>query len=133
MDAGADEIRRDVPSRGLVVRDPWIGLILSGTKTWELRSRATRFRGRFGLIRSGSGLVLGEAKLVDVLGPFSGGDLAASDERHRAAAYVARNADRFPTLYAWVLEGALAWNEPVAYSHPRGAVVWVDLDASVRA
>lgn len=45
----------------LVIAEPWIGLILDGSKTWEMRSRATRKRGRIALIRKGSGQVVGVA------------------------------------------------------------------------
>jgi hypothetical protein len=121
-----------VPSRGLLVRDPWIGLLLSGEKTWELRSRRTTFRGRFALIRSGTGLVVGEARLVDVVGPYSGEELRSSDRKHRAAAYVEANSGRFPSLYGWVVEGAMAYDRPVPYEHPQGAVIWVALEGRLR-
>ncbi|MBD8246954.1 ASCH domain-containing protein [Xanthomonas campestris] len=41
--------------KGLVIDEPWISLILSGQKTWEMRSRATSIRGRIALIKKGSG------------------------------------------------------------------------------
>jgi hypothetical protein len=50
--------------KGLIIKEPWISLILSRKKTWELRSRDTRVRGRIALIRKGSGTVIGVAELV---------------------------------------------------------------------
>jgi hypothetical protein len=40
--------------KGLIIDAPWIGYIISGTKTWEMRLRNTAVRGRIGLIRKGS-------------------------------------------------------------------------------
>jgi hypothetical protein len=40
--------------RGLIIDEPWIGYIISGTKTWEMRSRNTAIRGSIGLIRKGA-------------------------------------------------------------------------------
>ena len=36
---------------------------------------------------------------------------------------------RYKTPYAWVLENARALNPPIAYQHPPGAVIWVDLSS----
>ena len=52
--------------RALIVRQPWIDLILSGEKTWEMRSRPTNVRGRIGLIEQGTGLIVGECFLDGV-------------------------------------------------------------------
>ena len=46
---------------GLIIREPWIGYILSGAKTWEMRTTPTLRRERIGLIRKGTGLVIGVA------------------------------------------------------------------------
>ena len=52
-------------TRGLIIADPWIDHILNGRKDWEMRSQATSIRGWFGLIRKGSGSVVGLARLRD--------------------------------------------------------------------
>ena len=36
--------------KALIVREPWIDLILDGHKTWELRTQPTSIRGRIALI-----------------------------------------------------------------------------------
>jgi len=51
---------------GLLIRTLWIGLILRGSKTWEIRGSQTAKRGRIPLIQSGTGTVIGVADLVDV-------------------------------------------------------------------
>src|SRR5947209_18338036 len=49
--------------KALIIREPWIGHILSGAKTWEMRTSKTSLRGRIGLIRKGSGVVVGVADI----------------------------------------------------------------------
>ena len=69
--------------KGLIIDEPWIGFILSGRKTWEMRSRNTQIRGRIGLIRKGSKMVVGVADLVDTVRDLS---LRRSPERGNAGA-----------------------------------------------
>ena len=57
--------------------------MLSGKKTWEMRS--TRNRGPIGLIRKGSGQVVGIADIVDSLAGFEGKAVTASEALKRAA------------------------------------------------
>jgi hypothetical protein len=47
-------VSADRQMKGLVIDEPWISLIISGEKTWEMRSRNTVVRGRIALIRKGS-------------------------------------------------------------------------------
>ena len=51
-------------SKSLIVQAPWVNLILLGVKVWELRSTPCQFRGRFGLIESGTGMIVGAATMV---------------------------------------------------------------------
>jgi hypothetical protein len=69
--------------KGLIIDEPWIGYIICGTKTWEMRSRNTVIRGRIALIRKGSKAVIGVAELVETLPKLSVSDLKASFEKHR--------------------------------------------------
>jgi hypothetical protein len=45
--------------KALIIREPWIGHILAGRKTWEMRTSPTNIRGRIGLIRKGRAIVVG--------------------------------------------------------------------------
>lgn len=56
--------------KGLIIDQPWIGLILSGKKTWEMRKTACHHRGRIALIRKGSGQVVGTADIVNSFPPL---------------------------------------------------------------
>ena len=57
--------------RALLVRTPHVDRILAGRKTWEIRGSRTAVRGPIGLVKSGSGLIVGTCDLVDVIGPLT--------------------------------------------------------------
>jgi len=107
---------------GLIIDEPWISLILRGDKTWEMRTNRTRKRERFGLIRKGSGSIVGLATVVDALGPLSDSEIAATFDKHRLHLDQIRNW-RFP----WVLEDVVCLDQPIKYIHA-GGVVWTTLD-----
>ena len=112
--------------RGLVIRQPHIGNILDGLKSWEMRSRPTKIRGRIGLIEAGSGLVVGETEIVRM--QEAPKTLRA---RHMTRAFHRIPEDRFSVMdkwcWAWVLNNTLRYDEPIPYNHPQGAVIWVSL------
>jgi hypothetical protein len=116
---------------GLLIRAPWINLILEGSKTWEIRGTRTGKRGRIALIQSGTGTVIGVAELVDALGPLTLSDLVANaskagfDKRDRVLNLP------YQRTFAWVLQRPHRLRQPVPYAHPYGAVIWVSLAHSV--
>ena len=67
----------------LIVAEPWISKILSGQKTWEMRSTSTTKRGPIGLIAKGSGQVVGVVELVDVAGPLTRKQMLNSADKHQ--------------------------------------------------
>ncbi len=119
----------------LLIREPHLGRILDGSKTWEIRGMRTHRRGRLILARSGSGLLIGECQLVDVVGPLDMLALAQTsalpDEQKRdisgtgVVPYV--RPDGASRTYAWVLDSPVTYPEPVPYRHPQGAVIFVDV------
>lgn len=115
--------------KGLIIREPWISLILSRKKTWELRSRDTRVRGRIALIRKGSGTVIGVAELVATLPKLSRSKLISNVKKHQTPRREFRKELKYTT--AWVLRRAVRLHKPVAYRHPAGAVIWVNLRPEV--
>jgi hypothetical protein len=117
--------------KGLVIGEPWIGLIIAGKKTWEMRSCNTAVRGRVALIRKGSKAIIGVADLVGTLPKLSLSDLRANIVKHQVPED--RIGDDFKHSTAWVLERAQPLREPVPYRHPPGAVIWVNLDPWVSA
>src|ERR1700687_4548450 len=114
-------------TRGLLILKEPLGKILAGTKTWEIRGKATARRGPIALIESKSGRVVGTCEVVDVVGPLTLAELR-------------RNAKRtgfrpsqlpYPMTYAWVVRDARRLRKPVPYRHPPGAVIWVRLEPRV--
>jgi hypothetical protein len=106
-------------------------MILSGTKTWEMRSRSTSLRGRIALIRKRSGVVVGTVELVDCLAPLNVGTMAVTVDRHGIDPGWQPDALAAGWVIPWVLRDARALAAPVPYRHPPGAVGWVLLDPSV--
>jgi hypothetical protein len=120
-------------TRALVIDEPWIGLILTGMKSWEMRSTNTKIRGLIGLIRKGSGQVVGVAELVDCQPPLSAQEYAHFESSHRIPPNRQDGAISGGWTRPWVLSAARSLRGPVPYRHPPGAVIWVTLDPEVIA
>lgn len=128
-----------LPERALMVREPYVSFILTSRKRWELRGFPTKIRGRIGLIRSGSGLLVGECEIVDCEGPLSldvlkkSENLSAEERRELQlndnAPYLNKDGVTSKT-YAWVVTNPLVYSEPIRYRHPSGAITFVDLTKS---
>jgi hypothetical protein len=118
--------------KALIIDEPWIGLILAGSKTWEMRKTGCTHRGLIALIKKGSGQIVGTAEVVDSLKPIvSSAEYAQAEPKHGIPP--ARQAQAFNDGWRtpWVLANARALGQPVPYSHPSGAVIWVNLDQTV--
>lgn len=118
-------------SRGLIIDEPWIGLILSGKKTWEMRSANTKIRSPIGLIRKRSGQVVGVADLVECRPPLNQKDYADHETFHRIPPERQPGAISGGWTRPWVFANARALRQPIPYRHPSGAVIWVTLDPEV--
>ena len=112
----------------MLIRSPYVEMILNGKKTWEIRGSRTSVRGRIGLIRSGSGTVIGVCDVVDCLGP-----LTAEEFRKNARKPGLKPSEAvlgyYKKTFAWVVANQRWLKAPVPYVHPSGAVIWVKLDA----
>jgi hypothetical protein len=110
--------------RALIVKEPWVSMILKGEKTWEIRGSNSLIRERIGLIRGGSGQVVGTVELVDSIGPLSRDELLANEDKHRVPPSRVRSI-AYKNVYAWVLKNPRALRRPISYAHPPGAQMWV--------
>lgn len=116
-----------LPSRALIIRQPWIDLILSGEKIWEMRSRPTNVRGQIALIEAGTGLIVGETEIIDSHDyPIHYATIDYYYDKHRVGDHKILEKWRYP----WVMKNSKRYENPIPYSHPSGAVVWVDLKKS---
>lgn len=111
--------------KGLIVKSPWIDYILSGDKTWEIRGLRTKIRGEIGLIKSGSGRIYGKANLIDCF-EISLPIYQSSIKMHMIPKEFL-NVLPYKKTFAWVLEKAERFDEPIPYIHPMGAVIWVNI------
>ncbi|MFT4308237.1 MAG: hypothetical protein ACMXYM_02600 [Candidatus Woesearchaeota archaeon] len=112
--------------RALIIKPKPLELILSSLKVWELRGSRTHVRGPIKLIASGTGLIIGQAVLVDCIGPLDKSTYESERSKHHSTKPFE---EQYAALYAWVFEGARRI-EPVPYSHPKGAIIWVKIPDS---
>lgn len=119
--------------RGLVIREPWIGLILHGKKTWEMRPKPTRVRGRIALIRAGSGLIVGTANLVASECALTKQNYMRFRDRHFIPEAMLDEVIENRWVYPWVLDDVHALTAALPYRHPSGAVTFLNLEPSVAA
>lgn len=120
--------------KAIIIDEPWISLILSGQKTWEMRKGVCKLRGAVALIRKGSGQVVGVARIVNSLHPLESADAYAEAEpQHRIPRARQDVARRDGWTTPWVLADARPLTDPIFYRHPYGAVIWVNLDPEVAA
>ncbi len=107
--------------KAIVIDEPWISSILRGEKTWEMRSRVNHDRGLIGLIRKGSGQVVGVANLVDCLPAISPRDYGATEHLHAIRGDAQRSAIARGYLIPWVLAEVRVLSRRVPYRHKWGA------------
>ena len=112
--------------RALIVKKEWLDKIFDDFKLWEMRSMKTNIRGRIGLIEAGSGLIVGEAELVDSLAPLS--DLNISLGLAEGLHCVTDKGLLRKWRHPWVLKNAERYEKPIPYGHPKGAVIWVKMN-----
>lgn len=114
-------------TKALIIDEPWISKILNGEKCWEMRSTSATHRGPFGLIRKGSGQVVGVSNLIEVSGPHDNSELEKELSKHHVPKEIYTQQD-YKWRYAWHLADSEKLNSPVNYRHKNGAVTWVTLD-----
>ncbi|MGO9428718.1 ASCH domain-containing protein [Rhodoblastus sp.] len=116
---------------GLVIREPWIELILSGKKTWEMRSQRTNVRGLIALIKRGTGLVVGTTRLVESRPPLTRENYMAYRDKHAIPPPMLDEVLANGWIHPWVLSDVRRLSRPVPYRHRDGAVIFVTLDSAV--
>ena len=108
----------------LLVQEPWLGLILSGLKTLEIRGKPCRKPAGekiFLALAGGGGVVLGAAKFEECVGPFGAADWSACAQQHCVAGA------KLPyggSTYGWRLSKPERFAAGVPYEHKQGCVVW---------
>ena len=108
----------------LLVKNPWLDLILSGRKTWEIRDTQTKQRGKIHLALSGAGgRIVGQCHITRSFA-FDKDVLAKKIAKHRIKDLAIV---KYARPHVWELSRALRYKQPFVYSHPQGATKWVKL------
>ena len=118
--------------KALIIRKPWINMILDGSKTWEMRSRYSRPQGKIALIESGSGLIVGECVHIGSWDRIT--DKEEFTEPKKFHGMSAENIDLIIGKWdvPWELRQAMRYENPIGYQHPQGAVTWVNLQNLIK-
>jgi hypothetical protein len=118
----------NIKMKGLIIKSPWIELILAGSKTWEIRGSNTNIRGKIALIKSGTGMVFGTIDLVNSK-KLDLHEYQQSEQYHRIPKSECLVAP-YKNTHAWIFKNPILFKIPVPYQHPMGAVIWVNLPES---
>jgi hypothetical protein len=62
-----------------------------------------------------------------VIGPLTLGQVNRNRKKHQASEDLLEKGLPYGNTFAWVLENAKQLKKPKPYQHPKGAVIWVDL------
>ena len=117
--------------KALIIDEPWIAKIMDGTKIWEMRSRSAKQRGWIGLIKKGSGHVVGVARMIGTDGPLSDQMMIDNSDKHHIPSDIFLTGKFSKHRYVWLMSDAVRLHRPVQYEHKSGAVTWVVLDKRV--
>lgn len=121
----------------MIRREP-LEKILRGNKTWEIRTRATKVRGRIGLSEKGAGQIVGTVIIAAVVGPLSL-DQVLSNARKMGLQRGEIEADLHDwrtrcgrgRVFAWVFASVRRLRRPVPFQNPSGAVTWARVPPSI--
>ena len=109
-------------SKALIIKKEWLDRIFDNGKIWEMRSTNTKIRGKIQLIESKSGTIVGECEITGSH-KLSEQEKISEIKKHQ----VEDNSLLEKWCFAWHLENAIRYDEPIPYVHPKGAVIWVNL------
>ena len=111
----------------LLVRDPWASLILSGKKSWEVRSTNVA-KDKFKTIaiaksgEKGISRIYGLVDIVESKGPLRLNDLQQNFDKHQDIADT--RSLPYKKTYAWVLKNPRILKTPIDYEYKNGWVIW---------
>ena len=130
LSQGVNEQQEKNVMRALLIRSPHIEKILDGKKIWEIRGSRTDVREQVGLVRSGSGTIIGVCDVVDCI-PILTDEQSRRNARKAGSKPSEVSLGYYKNTFAWVLANPQYLKAPVPYKHPTGAIIWVKLDAQV--
>ncbi len=124
--------------RTLIIMPEYLEWILSGKKTWEIRTQPTKIRGTVALSEKGTKRILGVCTIVNCLGPLTVDDYIKNARKmNRSKKELVANREDIEIdfliydFYAWVLSDIKGLAKPVAFENPSGAVTWAKLPPAI--
>lgn len=108
----------------LVIKKKWVDEIFHYGKDWEIRGCCTKKRGNIRVAASGTGLIVGEVTLCNVL-PLTKEIWENNKDHHHVNISWEELIKIYKNPYAWVMSERRKYTVPVKYHHPHGAVIWV--------
>ena len=122
--AGKRSALRRCTKMVLVMKAPWLDLILSGKKTWEIRGTQTTQRGTIHLALSGAGgQIAGQCRIAKSY-TIDRKTLSKHFTKHRIEDL---SIVTYRNPHVWEISHARRYKQPFVYDHPQGAVNWVRL------
>ena len=112
--------------KGLIIQQPHLDNILSGLKTWEIRSRNTKFRGFIALC-DGT-YIYGFAKIVNSF-PIDREELKTREAvlRHRASKFLKNYKPNQKILWVWELSDVKKLKNPIPHGK-RAYGSWITIE-----
>lgn len=108
----------------LILKQIWGEKILSGEKTWEIRSSNTSKRGKINIAYSKTSSIYGKTFLIESM-PLTEELFVNNRDKHCIDLTWTELIKIYKHPYVWVLNNSEKYNKPIKYNHPKGAVVWV--------
>lgn len=111
--------------KGLLLKPFWVDQIFYNGKTWEIRRTNTKIRDKIYLIKSGTKQIYGECEIINSF-PLTKELFENNFEKHR----IICNYEDLPSnyKYVWELSNIKIYDKPIAYKHPQGAQIWVNIE-----
>ena len=125
-DSTANILKDIEKNNALIIDQPWIELILSGQKVWEMRATKFKKSGYIALIAKGTKTIVGIAKIQGFEGPLSILELSSNIDKHRVP-QAQFSAEKYKWFVAMKLSDILRLTTPIPYQHKSGSVIWVKL------
>jgi hypothetical protein len=127
INQNVDAVISDIHSNGaLIIDKPWIELILSGQKSWEMRTTKFKKLGYIALVEKGTKTITGIARIDGYTEQLSLAQLEQHEAKHRVlkSQYTASD---YKWFTAMKLSNVLRLERSIKYEHKNGTVIWVKL------
>lgn len=114
--------------KGLIIKEKWANLILSGEKTVEVRSSDTKIRGDIYIIISGTKQAWGTAELVDTCKLDKDLFERTLKDKHKIEMTYEELLKIYKNPHGWIFKNVKKFETPIPYNHKKGCVIWVNID-----